>query len=1087
MGRSKKVITILVFVAVAASLCWISVGNPLSYLPGTEQRVRAESPSARVAAEKSDAGAPARRSDPNAPSGASTSSEPNQPGAMEPNQPNAVEPNQPAGGESASKGAEGEPNAVSSSKTARADEVGDPNDPLEAVNLKDVEMKNIIEKIAQWTGKTVIPHDDAMKLKITIYAPNKLPRSKALKKIYGALRMKGIVAEELDDTIYLKPLAEAKLGTWPTVQADQPLAMFENRDQIVRKFFKLTNYPAAQMAEIIRPLIGEYGHVSADETTSMLLVIDTVANLMSIERVIGQFDVPEAGKTVKQIFEIKYGDPAEIVQLLRMLLGASPDTGRGRGPYRGPPRPENRPSSGGPPGKNAAGAATSVVISSGDIPIVLIPEPKRKWIIASGSPEDIQRIHDWIEKLDLEEPVRSEYETVSLTYVNASEVANRIQEALQQMPGTELKPSVLVRPLDQARQIMIFGRADLREMIKKFISEIDMPPGTFEHKTFDLKHADPEQIKSNIDSLYGDNADSANRYSYFYYSRYQQRSPADTVKVIAFPTMKQVTVIASAENMRKIEKQIEEWDVQLDVASVKPRIITLQNSDPVQMAKLLTTLFSEDQSDSSRSFIRWYFFDEFGDQKKKIVGPLYGQLTFEEVPGTKKIIVISKIPEAYDVIEQLILELDRQEMAETPKVVQLKYADPEDLAERLNAIFNEPGTVAPIRRTARGLGNYSMDQSGSGQSNASSSRNDNNSNNSNSNPGEYTPPWSRGARRTMDEEPISNVIGRVRFIPDPHSKSLLVLAPPEFMPDLEETIRGLDVPGMQVMIKATVVEVDHGAMTSLGVQLATNPEAFGNLGENAVTALSDLTALSTGGTVVPANTPLGVAGSGSVAGITTNVFILLDFLMKHTNAKILNEQTLWTEDNEEASFFKGQKVAFVGGTSTTGTGIQQSSFQFEKVGMTLAVRPSITPEKNVDMIVNIILSQLTGELVNGQPVRTEMETETNMIVSNSETLMLGGILFQENTRIKRKVPLLGDLPLLGGLFQHNRINLANNELIIFITPQVISETIEMSEGAKKQIEESKRRLGKVRSELNAAAEQLREELHEEQPQESPTE
>ena len=511
----------------------------------------------------------------------------------------------------------------------------------------------------------------------------------------------------------------------------------------------------------------------------------------------------------------------------------------------------------------------------------------------------------------------------------------------------------------------------------------------------------------------------------------------------------------------------------------------MKNSDPVKMAQLLTRLFSEAGDDSSRSFMRMLFYGDEMEQKKKIVGPLYGQLTFENVPETKKIIVISKIPEAYEIIEQLILDLDRQEMAEIPKVVQLKYADPEDLSERLNAMFNEAGTIAPIRRTPSGLGNYSMEQSasGGGQSGGGQSGgggNNNNNNNSGSNPGEYTPPWSRGGsgRGALAEQPLSNVIGHVRFIPDPRSKSILVLAPPEFHNDIELTIRTLDVPGMQVMIRATVVEINHSALTSLGLQLATNPAAFGNLEENAITALSSLTSLSTGGRAVSGTTPLGATGTGTIAGTTASVYALIDFLVKHVNAKILNEQTLWTEDNEEASFFKGNKVAFLGGSTIASGGLSQSSVMFEKVGMTLAVRPSITPDKNVDMIVNILLSQLTGDLVNDQPIRTQMETKTNMIVRDSETLMLGGILFQEKSKVKRKVPLLGDLPLVGGLFQHNDVRLSNNEMLIFITPFVISDST-MSEAAKAALEKSRERLDQTKQELDDAAEQLREKMDKE--------
>jgi general secretion pathway protein D len=372
-----------------------------------------------------------------------------------------------------------------------------------------------------------------------------------------------------------------------------------------------------------------------------------------------------------------------------------------------------------------------------------------------------------------------------------------------------------------------------------------------------------------------------------------------------------------------------------------------------------------------------------------------------------------------------------------------------------------------------------MDDSGGGQTTSASSRGD--GGNAGGSVGEYTPPWSRGgARRTLEEEPISNVIGRVRFIPDPHSKAILVLAPPEFVGNIRDTINELDVPGMQVMVRATIIAVDHSALTSLGIQLATNPEAFGPLEENSITALGSLTSLATHGSAEVGDTPIGAEGTGTIVGATTQVYALIDFLVKHTNARVLNEQTLWTEDNEEASFFKGEKVAFQTDFSVSDTGGRvTSNFEFQRVGMTLAVRPSITPEQNVDMIVNIILSQLTGESINGQPVRTEMETTTNMIVADTETLMLGGILFQKESRVKRKIWLLGDLPLLGGLFQHNDISLANNELIVFITPFVVNKAVELSEAAQQKIEESKRRLEEIRTQLGETAEQLNEQMDKE--------
>ncbi|MFB0525520.1 MAG: secretin N-terminal domain-containing protein, partial [Phycisphaerae bacterium] len=880
-----------------------------------------------------------------------------------------------------------------------------------------------------------------------------------------------------------------------TLLVDYPLSRIENKNQVVQKFFKLENYSPSQMGQVIEPLLTESGYVSADESTRSLLVIDTVENLMRIEMIIAQFDVPEAEQTVTEIFEILYSDPSEIVQLLRMLISGESGTssrslgrsssydrsssssrydrsrsssryGYGSSSYRSGVRPAS---------------STSVIIGPSQLPVVLIPEPKRKWIIARASAEDMKRIGEWIEKLDQEEPVKSEHEAISITYADVREVADRLNEALQQMPGTELQASVLIQPLENARQIVIFGRADMREMVKKLIIEIDIPTGQFETRVFKLKHADSDQIKENIDNLYSEMVPSGSASYYYYRYGRSQRSSADEVKVISFPTMQQVTVIATPDNMLKITEQIVEWDVPLNVDEVKPRIIELHNSDPVEMADLLTTLFTEETGGRGLS-IYDILFGRGTEEKAKIVGPLYGQLTFEDVPRTKKIIVISKIPEAYDVVEALIRDLDKQEMAEVPRVVQLKYADPEDLSERLNAMFNEAGTSARIRVSARGLGDYSMEEEETqGTQQSSSATRTSSTSTGQSAEGTYTPWWSgSGARSRIDEEmPISNVIGKIRFVPDPHSKSILVLAPVGFIDRIEELINELDVPGKQVMIKAVIVEVDHKSMTSLGLQLASDPTTFGTLGENAITSLNTLTHMATHGSLSPsAATTIGATGTGTVLGTGADVFALIDFLIKRVNAKILNQQTLWTKDNEEASFFKGQRVAFqtqMGVTQQTTT----QSYEYEKVGMTLAARPSITPEKNVDMVVNVLLSQLTSDQINNQPVRSLMETETNMIVKDGQTIMLGGILFQTDSFIERKLPLLGDIPLAGGLFRHNETLLANNELIVFITPFVIDEPGEMLPETLKEIEGPRQKLEDVKEQL----EQMKRRLEPEAPQE----
>jgi general secretion pathway protein D len=97
-----------------------------------------------------------------------------------------------------------------------------------------------------------------------------------------------------------------------------------------------------------------------------------------------------------------------------------------------------------------------------------------------------------------------------------------------------------------------------------------------------------------------------------------------------------------------------------------------------------------------------------------------------------------------------------------------------------------------------------------------------------------------------------------------------------------------------------------------------------------------------------------------------------------------------------------------------------------------------------------------------------METTTNMIVQDGQTLLLGGILFQKDSTIEHKIPLFGDAPLVGGLFRHNEAVQANNEMFVFMTPRVIDEP----SATLQEAEESQKKLDDIRKELKM------EELHE---------
>jgi type IV pilus assembly protein PilQ len=125
------------------------------------------------------------------------------------------------------------------------------------------------------------------------------------------------------------------------------------------------------------------------------------------------------------------------------------------------------------------------------------------------------------------------------------------------------------------------------------------------------------------------------------------------------------------------------------------------------------------------------------------------------------------------------------------------------------------------------------------------------------------------------------------------------------------------------------------------------------------------------------------------------------------------------------------------------------------------------------MVVNVQISQLTSERELDQPIRSKMNTTTNMIVQDGQTLLLGGILFQKDSLVQRKLPGLGDLPGVGGLFRHEQVIKSNSELLVFITPRVIDEKMEnVSEATKAVIDQPREKLKKILGELDTALEGL---------------
>ena len=316
-------------------------------------------------------------------------------------------------------------------------------------------------------------------------------------------------------------------------------------------------------------------------------------------------------------------------------------------------------------------------------------------------------------------------------------------------------------------------------------------------------------------------------------------------------------------------------------------------------------------------------------------------------------------------------------------------------------------------------------------------------------PGTF-PMWWQSFKRPTDQVPTSNLIGKIRFVPVYRRNCLMVLAPEGFKKPIAELVEQMDQPGRQVMIKARIGEIQHEDQTTLGLRIASDPS---------ILPPAD-TALGIGATGVYADT---VFGGTTTFGVNARLSALIHMLVKEFSLKILLEPTITTSDNEAAEYFDGQDVPVQTGVRSSSEGTSTiTDIAYEEIGTRLRIRPHITQTGSVDLVINLEISRIVpGSTALGNFIFDRREVTTHVIVQDAQTIMLSGIIRQEKFEDVRKVPLLGDLWLLGKLFRSTDKGIRNRELVVFITPHVISTEAAAAKMMKKPLDSIKRIEGEL--------------------------
>jgi len=524
--------------------------------------------------------------------------------------------------------------------------------------------------------------------------------------------------------------------------------------------------------------------------------------------------------------------------------------------------------------------------------------------------------------------------------------------------------------------------------------------------------------------------------------------------IIAYNPTNTLIITDHAYNVRKVWEVINELDVGAPKASMA--IVQLKYADATEVQQIITELYgvgeesaqAQQEDTRSRRRRRRRRRRRDDDASNATTGAVSAGKQAKYIDKiiaderTNSLIVLAN-EEGLDAVKDLIKELDVDATGNRDSqihVVRLEQAKAQDVVDVLSRLSEGGNTGSSSRRTSTRTRTPT-------------------SNRSNAQGGEAEGGDGFGAIAAFDSG--------MRIAHDEATNSLVIIASPDDFKIVKKVIDELDRVRKQVFVDAVIMEISSddsldfgmGVHGPVGVDI-NDPSSFdpstdpyglmsGTLGQSSALGLS---------TDLLSGLAMGVFGPSievpTAAGETLNIpafGVVLQAIKTYSGAEVVSNPNLLTLDNAEAKIVVGRKVPFPTNTSFNNLGQPIVTFTREDVAVSLELTPRINSENYVTLEVRVEVSEVEPSdsdldpLLSGGPVTSKREVETTALVKDNQTVVLGGLVGTTETEVETKVPILGDVPLIGALFRGRRVESRKSNLLIFLTPHIVEDGDDMVE------------------------------------------
>ena len=899
-------------------------------------------------------------------------------------------------------------------------------------NFTSQELKGLFEWLSRETDLTIIAsEEDIQDKRFSLINLQNVTIEEVIEKIKTVLTQYDLTLIQTDNTLLVTTFERAMVtkGTVKNITPNPELV--DMTDEIQTYIIQLNTVVASEQVERLKPLLNKQANIFADTATNTLIITDVASNIRRIVSILQVADEGERFPLKILIIPLAYAEAGPLAQTLSSIFQQG----------EGDDERQQRVSGPGMSAQDAKTAAEEMKAEGVgyevlDGAIKIVAETSSNSLVLKASEANLVFLQEIVKELDVAPSLQTQIRTFRLQYAAAEDVATTLQEVLtgertqnrgrmdawdraklrnwQREQGIDQSQGIVgnvnVSHNDRLNIVVVSSDPRNFSIIEKVINELDQEQTQEEIRLYFLRFADAETLVPSLQDLFEGGSAGRDNERPWWDRRSRERTTEDggggfgvqgEVHLVADLRLNAILISTSAQNFETIDGLIKKLDVNMPDQEWGTRMYRLKYADAENVAAVINNVYQGSSGNSGNFF---FFLAE--RNRNQTQGSLAGNVTAEAYPTLNSVIVSTATQRNFELITEFINSMD--------------VPTPEGQKEITEAIRLEYGNADHLQQVLQQV--WEGEQEGGGFS--------------------FSRFFASGGRQ--EQQDINSLRGKVTVFADPDTNSLIVTTRQRYLPAVRALIKKLDFVRGQVWVDIQILEVTLDETTKLGIELtAQEKRIFG-------------TSIAPGNPLIgDFDSQLGLEQeiSGFNLGLATKEYMsLLHALMRENKVQTLSTPSLLTRDSWNATWSSGRRIPYLQSVDTTsilGEAVSQPLFNYDFIDPPVGINISLTPyiaksqvsedgKRTIGLdIENISASNFIEFTDFNAPITDDNAISVYIDVEDGQQIVVGGIIRKKQKQVENKLPILGDIPLIGRLFKNTETGVEDTEIVIIITPHIV--------------------------------------------------